>query len=163
MAIHPDLKSMLYESLPEMLLVAKYCLEFRKDEKLWNTSGCYGFPAALLLLSIADSIGSYVEGGSVKNHFKVLNNKEYYGMNLSEDELCIFYDAFRNKLSHNSLIPPKVGLLPGDVNGPVLIADENRFWLNLTSFYHITAKAVIAFLNNPGILDQNATLLNVSR
>ena len=54
MAIHPNLQSMLRESLPEMLLVAKYCIEFRKDTSIWSASGCYGYPAALILLSIAD-------------------------------------------------------------------------------------------------------------
>lgn len=163
MAIHPDIKSLLYESLPEMLLAAKYCIEFRKDEKLWNTSGCYGFPAALLLLSIADSIGSYVEQGSVENHFNILNNNEYYGLDFNKKELRLFYDSFRNKLSHNSLIPPKVGLLLGGVDDPVLISDDNRTWLNITSFYSVTVKAVRVFLGNPGLLDQNTTLLNVLR
>ena len=75
MAIHPNTQSMLYESLPEMLLVAKYCIEFRKDTSIWPAPGCYGYPAALILLSIVDSIGSYVENGNVENHFKILKVK----------------------------------------------------------------------------------------
>ena len=89
MATHLDIKSMLYESLPEMLLVAKYCIEYRKDKNIWSVSGCYGYPAALLLLSIVDSIGSYIENGkgNIDKRFKVLNNDVYYGLNLTDQEL----------------------------------------------------------------------------
>lgn len=51
MAIHSNLQSMLNESLPEMLLVAKYSVEFQKDTNIWPAPGCYGYPAAILLLS----------------------------------------------------------------------------------------------------------------
>lgn len=40
MAVHSNTQSMLRESLPEMLMVAKYCIEFRKDTSIWPAPGC---------------------------------------------------------------------------------------------------------------------------
>src|SRR3989344_940232 len=104
MAIHTNIPSMLQESLPEMLLGAKYCIEFRKDKSFWPAPGCYGYPAALLLLSIVDSIGSYIEQGNVENHFKVLKNADYYGLSLPGDEIRVLYNKYRNLLIHNSVM-----------------------------------------------------------
>jgi len=161
MAIHSNLQSMLNESLPEMLLVAKYSVEFQKDTNIWPAPGCYGYPAAILLLSIADSIGSYVENGNVKNHFKVLNNKDYYGLNLSENEIKIIYDEYRNLLVHNTVMSTNVGLNIGSSSDPVLQNQNGRFWLNLVPFYNLSVKAVNSILNNPKALNNNQTILNI--
>lgn len=160
MAIHPSLESMLYESLPEMLLVAKYCIEFQKDTNIWFAPGCYGYPSALLLLSIADSIGSYVEKGKVENHFKVFNNKDYYGLELSDEEIRILFDNYRNLLSHNTIMSTNVGLKIDSLSGKVLEKQEDRYWLNLIPFYNVSVKAVNSFLNNPTILSNNQTMFN---
>ena len=163
MAIHPNLQSMLYESLPEMLLVAKYSIEFQKDTKTWRSPGCYGYPAALLLLSIADSIGSYVERGNVENHFKILNNKDYYGLNLSDEEIRIIYDNYRNLLSHHAVMSTNVGLNIGSSNDPILQNQNGRYWLNLLPFYNVSAQAVSSFLKNPKVLKNNRTILNINK
>jgi len=161
MAIHPSLQSMLNESLPEMLLVAKYCIEFRKDTHIWSAPGCYGYPAALLLLSIADSIGSYVEQGKVENHFKILNNKDYYGLNLNDEEIRIVFDNYRNLLSHHTVMSTNVGLNIGSPNDPILQNQNGRYWLNLIPFYNVSVQAVNSFLNNPQALKNNQTILNI--
>ena len=161
MAIHQDIPSMLQESLPEMLLVAKYCIEFRKDTTIWPAPGCYGYPAALLLLSIADSIGSYVEKGSVENHFKILKNSDYYGLNLSDDELKIVYDNYRNLLSHNTVMATNVGLSIGLIGDQVLQSQNGSHLLNLFPFYNATVKAVNVFLTNPNVLKNNQTIENI--
>jgi hypothetical protein len=158
MALHQDIPSMLRESLPEMLLVAKYCIEYRKDSNIWPAPGCYGYPAALLLLSIVDSIGSYVEGGNVKNHFKILNNSNYYGLDLTGKELDLIFDHYRNTLSHNSVVTPKVMLSIGTENGPVLQKYGGKYLLNLAPFYNVSVKAVKHFLNKPEILMGNQTI-----
>lgn len=160
MAIHQNIPSMLQESLPEMLLVAKYCIEFRKDKTIWPAPGCYGYPAALLLLSIADSIGSYVEKGSVENHFKILKNSEYYGLNLSDAELKIIYN-YRNLLSHNTAMATNVGLSIGAINNPVLQSQNGSYLLNLIPFYNVSVKAVNVFLTNPNVLKNNQTIENI--
>lgn len=161
MGIHPNLQSMLHESLPEMLMVAKYCIEFRKDINIWHTPGCYGYPAALLLLSITDSIGSYVEQGRVKNHFKILNNKNYYGLNLSDEEIRMIYDNYRSLLTHNAVMSTNVGLKIGSPTDPVLYNQNGRYWLNLVPFYKASVKAVNSLLNNPKVLSNNQTILNI--
>lgn len=163
MAIHPNIPSMLHESLPEMLLVAKYCIEFRKDTKIWPVQGCYGYPATLLLLSIADSIGSYVEKGNVENHFKILKNPYYYGLNLSDDELKIIYDKYRNLLAHNTVMATNVGLNIGSINNPVLQNKNGLHLLNLIPFYYVSVKSVSVFLSNPDMLKNNKTIENIYR
>lgn len=54
MAIHQDLVGLLTESVSEYLHVVHECLTHQKPE-----GGVYGFPAALLLLTILDTIGSF--------------------------------------------------------------------------------------------------------
>lgn len=64
MAIHPDLTSLIRESLPEYLHVAEYCVQFRKDAS-WGhgrVGGCLGYPAAVMMFSIVDTVGSYYRG-----------------------------------------------------------------------------------------------------
>jgi len=152
---------MLRESLSEMILVAKYCIEFHKDTSLWPAPGCYGYPAALLLLSIADSIGSYIEKGSVENHFEILNDTDYYNLSLSKDELEIVYDNYRNLLSHHTVIATNVELNIGSKDDPVLQKQNSCYRLNLVPFYNKSVVAVNFFLNNPDILDNNSTLKNI--
>jgi len=163
MAFHPNMPSMLHESLPEMLLVAKYCIEFRKDENVWPVPGCYGYPAALILLSIADSIGSYIEQGNVENHFKILKNTEYYGLGLSDDEIRIFYDNYRNLLAHNSVIANNVVLGIGSENHPIFQSQNGIYLLNLIPLYNASIKAVNSFLNNPKVLISNQTIINIEK
>jgi hypothetical protein len=45
---------------------------YQKDENIWGAPGCLGYPSALLLLSIANGIGSYVVGGgNTEKHFSL--------------------------------------------------------------------------------------------
>ena len=154
---------MLHESLPEMLLVAKYCIEFQKDTNVWPAPGCYGYPAGLLLLSIADSIGSYVEKGNVENHFKILNNSQYYGLNLADTEIHTLYDNYRNLLSHNSVIAMNMILKIGSDSDLVIQKHEQSYSLNLVPLYNSSVKAVQVFLNNPQVLVDNKTIENIQK
>jgi len=161
MAIHQGIPSMLQESLSEILLVAKYCIEYRKDTNIWPAHGCYGYPATLLLLSIADSIGSYVENGNVKNHFKILNSPDYYGLSLTREEIDLIYNHYRNVLSHNAVITPKVVLDIGAKNDLILQDVNGRHVLRLVPFYIVSVKAVNYFLNNHNVLKNNQTMENI--
>lgn len=162
MALHQNLPSMLNESLSEMLFVAKYCIEFHKDEKIWFSSGCYGYPAVLLLLSIVDSIGSYVyQTSKVEKHFEILNDPDYYGLDLSEEELRVMYVNYRNLLSHNTVMATNVGLKIDSPSNKVLEKEEDRYWLNLIPLHNASVRAVTSFLDNPSILNNNRTLLNI--
>lgn len=163
MAIHPDIPSMLQESLPEMLLTAKYCIEFQKDTKIWPAPGCYGYPAALLLLSIADSIGSYIEKGNVQNHFKILQNSEYYDLTITDTDIQTLYDNYRNLLAHNSVIAINVILSIGSATDLVIQKRGELYLLNLVPLYNSSVKAVQVFLNNPQALINNKTIENIEK
>jgi hypothetical protein len=57
MAPHSSLVSMLRESLPEYVAVARMAVETTKPGR--TASSFYGYPAAALLFAVVDSIGSY--------------------------------------------------------------------------------------------------------
>jgi len=113
---------MLKESLNDTLAAAKYCVEYRKTREEWqeNSGGCLSYPAAILLLSIIDAIGSYFKGDNTFKikidekiesinskggwqHFKILNSK-YFNQELSQEFIKKLYKSFRSFLVHNSVI-----------------------------------------------------------
>jgi hypothetical protein len=125
MAIHYTPASMLKESLDEILEAAKICIDYRKDNPKWGeykTGGCLGYPAAILLFSLVDTVGSYyrknkvfkthIEGKKVSidsdgwQHFKILNSI-YFGQNLTTKFIQTLYTKFRSNLSHNSVLGDK--------------------------------------------------------
>jgi len=61
----------LDESLREMIKAAKYCIDYDKKKYLeWKDAvfpGCLGFPASIILFSIADAIGGYFEKNEKNN------------------------------------------------------------------------------------------------
>jgi hypothetical protein len=108
MALHDTPASMLKESLNESLTVAEYCLAYRK-----NDGGCLGYPAAMILFSIVDTIGSYfrknknlrilidgktrfIDSDGYK-HFFILNSP-YFEQHLSEKVIKTLYIKFRSLL-----------------------------------------------------------------
>jgi len=122
MALHSTPASMLKESLMELLEAAKFCADYRKTDKKWGafkTGGCLGYPGAILLFSIIDSIGSYFRKNPLfkididseqitidsdgMHHFKILNSK-YFNQNLSQDFINALYAKFRSFLTHNSVL-----------------------------------------------------------
>jgi hypothetical protein len=122
MALHKTPASMLKESLIETLEAAKFCSDYRKTDDKWGdhkTGGCLGYPGAILLFSIIDSIGSYFRKDSLFKiridfkhmtidsdgwqHFKILNSK-YFNQNLSQDFIKELYSGFRSCLTHNSVL-----------------------------------------------------------
>ena len=93
MAIHNSIESMLRESLPEMVEIARYSIAAIKPV----VGGCYGFPAATLLLCVADAIGSYVyDDSKVERHFDILIHPDCYGLKLQEPLIYSIYKKYRN-------------------------------------------------------------------
>ncbi len=138
MAIHNSIASMLSESLPEMLSVSKYCIEFEKK----SDGGCYGYPAALLLLSIVDSIGSYAgHDKNTRDHFNVLNDCKYFNLSLSKDEIDTIFE-YRNLLSHNTTLKVGVKLSKGTNNQKIIEKSNGNYKLNLIPLYDLTYNAV---------------------
>jgi hypothetical protein len=148
MAIHTSKESMLKESLTELVRVVQYCINFRKDPAIWGSHGCYGYPAAILLFSIADSIGSWIVGGKPQKHFDILKHENYYNLNLSGEDIKLIYDGYRCLLTHNALLKFDVFLDIGREEDAVFEFKNNKPYLNLLPFLKVTERAVKNFLQN---------------
>lgn len=159
MAIHNSVQSMLRESLPELFLVAKYCIDYQKDFSVWGNTGCYGYPAAILLFSVADSIGSYVIGGNVRKHFNILNHKDYYDLKLNQKEVDLIYKKYRSFLIHNTVMGIDLILSKGALSDPVYEIKDNKSYFNLVPFLEQTKKALQKFLKNPDSIVENSKQL----
>ncbi len=127
---------MLKESLEETLEAAKFCTYYKKTATQWGefqTGGCLGYPAAILLFSLVDTIGSYyrknfsfkinLDGKSVSinsdgwEHFKILNSK-YFKQILSTSYIKALYNKFRSSLTHNSVLGKDTIMYPNEINYP---------------------------------------------
>lgn len=130
MAKHDSPASMLKESLDESLEAARFCADYKKTDKKWgefSTGGCLGYPSAILLFSLVDTIGSYfrkdksfvimINGkpetidGLDWEHFKILNSK-YFNQNLSAEFIQQLYRKFRSCLTHNSVLGSDTLMFP---------------------------------------------------
>lgn len=126
----------------------KYCINYRKDPRIWGSQGCFGYPALVLLLSIADTIGSFVIGDSVKKHFDILNDNTYYGLALRKKDIDIIYKKYRCFSTHNSVLGLDCYLDISNNSGVVFEYKNNKPYLYLEPFYQVTQKALKVFLNN---------------
>ena len=160
MAIHYSISSLLRESITEYLAVSEYCVGYRKDRDIWGSTGCFGYPAAVLLLAIADSIGSYVIGGDTRNHFKILNYKEYYNLNLTNEELKLVYEDHRCLLTHNAAMSLNVGLSVGEDKTEIVERKDGKLYLNLEPFLKISKIAVAKFFNDIDNIVNNSDQIN---
>jgi len=163
MALHDTPVSMLKESLNENLTVVEYCLAYRKED-----NGCLGYPAAMLLFSIVDTIGSYFRknkdlkiriDGKLRlidsdgyKHFFILNSP-YFEQQLPEEAIKTLYAKFRSLLTHNSVLGAKAMLLLGNNHdlGAFLKGKANGtevYIVSLTQFYALCKRAVERFLND---------------
>ena len=164
MAIHPDLKSLILESLPEYLHVAEYCVKFRKDSA-WGreqAGGCLGYPAAVMLFSIVDTIGSFYRGrtdlsiaisgksvhirGDGFQHFFVLNS-EFYGQNLDKPTIVRLYGDFRSLLVHNASLAPSSFLVNDPTVSTAFPVVGAKYLVNVPAFLDISREAVRLFLS----------------
>ena len=159
MALHDTPASMLRESLIENLTVVEYCLSYRKQD-----NGCLGYPAAMLLFSIVDSIGSYFRknknfkiqiDGKLKfiesdgyKHFFILNSP-YFEQQLPEAAIKILYGKFRSLLTHNSVLGAKAVLIHNHELGAFLKSkDDDIYIVALTPFFYLCKRAVELFLKD---------------
>jgi len=168
MPIYNDEISMMKDALKESLLAAKLCIDYKKGNDNWSTTGCLGFPGSILLFSMADAIGSYYRGrnefkikvnGSLRaikkptEHFFILNSA-YYGLTLEKEIIDQIYESYRCKLIHNSLLPQNHFLDIGNELDAPFVTDETEdkrkypIKVNLLPFYKISEKAVNRFLNS---------------
>lgn len=159
MAWHQSLLSLVGESLPEYLAIARYATSTGKPEA--EGRGWYDFPAAVLLLLIADAIGSFYEGdrtfqvqidgrahsinGDGVQHLYILNS-DLYGLALSRDQLEIIYKDFRCLLAHNASLPPERLIARDQPGDPPFGFQDQTAWINVPGLLAVTERAVAQFL-----------------
>lgn len=148
MAIHYSIPSMLQESLVEIFLVSRDCINFRKDPKLWKSSGCYGYPALILLFVIADSIGSYVIGRNTRRHFDILDHPDFYNLKLGKNKIDIIYEKYRCLLTHNGVLAKNMFLNIGNNKSAIFEINKKICSINLIPFLNLTKKVLKKFLEN---------------
>jgi len=176
MAIHQDLAGLLKESVSEYLHVAHECLTHQKAE-----GGVYGFPAALLLFTILDTIGSFhrgdksfsssidgknrlIDGDGFKHYF--ILNTSYYSQTLTEAQIKKLYYYYRCLLSHNASLAPGRGLEVGSLGEPLFSIDPSGAILSirLLPFYHQSVTAADQFLKHVGsILKTSAQATTINK
>ncbi len=159
MAIHSSTHSLIQEAMIEYLAIADHCIMTAKP-----TGGCYGFPTALLLFSIVDTIGSFYRGNTSLNisvegkkkairgtgfqHYFILNS-DYYGQALSEKDIQRLYDYYRCLLVHNAALAPGNFLDIGNSTDPPFAkrsGSSHIDYVNLRPFLDLTHVAVAKFL-----------------
>jgi hypothetical protein len=160
LAIHSSSTSLIQEAMTEYLDIAHHCITSGKP-----SGGCFGFPAALLLFSIVDAIGSYYRGNSTfmvlvdgksksvdgdgSKHYRVLNSPNYYKMSLSEKDIERVYAYYRCLLAHNAAIPTDHFLSIGKQTDPLFFRGHGGkiVGVNLVPFYNASVQAVSTFLS----------------
>ncbi len=174
-----DFNDLSREALNEVLEAVEQCILYRKEEhEQWVDSrfpGCLGIPAAILLFSIADAIGSYHRNNGFKvviagksqainntaKHLYVFNSKFYGYQELTCVELNVLYYNYRSILTHNLGLPDS-HILILDPTGNKLIekkqGPQNNNWvLNLNVFFNLTKKAVEMFLSESKEIIENSS------
>jgi hypothetical protein len=158
-------------SLPEIIEAAKFCVNHRK-----KNGGCLGYPAAILLFSIIDSIGSYFkENNNIKiiidgksnitikkasEHFRILNSK-YFNQNLSARNIEKIYSDFRCCLTHNSVLAIGSSMTISNNSGNVFEIrkkphDEDEIIISITDLFNLCEDAVNKFLKEADIIVPNS-------
>ncbi len=164
MAIHNSTVNLLRESLQEYLEVAEYCVTYRKDNN-WGpsqTGGCLGYPAATLMFSIADTMGSYhrekkdfeIIVDNIKrpikkdgyHHFFIFNS-QFYELNLSERIIKKLYENYRNLLLHNAALAKDHFLFIGNTEDHPFRIANGKPHVNVSAFFRVTKHAVEKFLS----------------
>ena len=176
MALHETPASMLKESLDETLEAAKFCADYKKTDEKWGeyaTGGCLGYPSAILLFSLVDTVGSYfrknndfkvlIDGkqeiinAAGWEHFKILNSK-YFNQSLSKQSLKLLYEKSRSCLTHNSVLGSNIVMVPDntsiqpETHGKAFIPiDANSKTIHIISiqeFWELCKSAVEIFKND---------------
>ncbi len=148
MAIHYSISGLVQEALLEKIYFSKQAIEYRKDINVWGSYGCLGYPALTLLMSIVDTIGSYVLDGSVRHHFDILNEPSYYNLNLREEDISIIYEEYRCLQTHNSAMGLNCYMDIGEPQNLPFELVNNRPTILLVPLHNATVRALNYFLQN---------------
>lgn len=175
MAHHTTYVTFLRESLSESLSIVDHCLSNRKSD-----GGVYGFPAIILSLIVIDTIGSWINNykgtdpmlvelknriaqtktkKKEENNFIILNTNVYQDQNLPDEVLAQLKSHFRNKLLHQSAIPPNFSLNP-DGDTALIYKGKSLRGINLKPLHELNVEAVTWFVNNLEELLSNNSLVD---
>jgi len=168
---------MLSESLNEILMAAKFSMQYRKsyDSEFWSLNedndGILGFPSCMLLFCVVDTLGGYFEDNSEfkinikglsepqtindvnSSHFYILNS-ELFNLNLSDGDIKRLYEC-RSSLLHNSVLTD--GVILRETNKTAFIEKvkydgKTLLSIGITDFYYACEDAVEMFFNNPVVI-----------
>lgn len=159
-------RSQIVAAINESLKIADCCLHFSKetgDTQDDYVEQCYGYPAAILLFCIIDTIGAYRRGkkdnilvGSrsctIKQkheHFYILNHANYFNCNLSQTEIDSLYKIYRSRLIHNHALPANYFLTSCKNSNHPFISDDkgNVIQVNIVQLFICVSKAVELFID----------------
>jgi hypothetical protein len=152
------------EIIEEMFSVAQYCITTPRNVGITEAEiGVYGYPAALILLSLISSIGSLFEQKltveveckgkttekKIKNaatHIYILNSK-YFNQKLKDKELDFIYTNIRSHLVHNCLTPSGHFLIAEGTSEPFAFGYNEKqkisgVTINVKALYELTYNAV---------------------
>lgn len=175
MAVYNNINPLVYDSIQECLDMAKNCLDKPKNG---NTNACYGMPAAILLCSAMDAIGSFfdsqTDNGQFKSHNEDLTGlrnghhlKVFYSnfepmftgkYEISKDNFSAIFIRIRNNCVHNNGLLSDVFLRKG---GETLLKKEGEnSYLNLELLHEFVSSCFNEFknehpLNNSYSKDEN--------
>lgn len=170
---------MLSESLNEILMTAKFSMQYRKsyDSDFWDVTedndGILGFPSCMLLFCVVDTLGGYFEDNpefkiNIKglsepqtindensSHFFILNS-ELFNLNLSDGDIKRLYEC-RSSLLHNSVLTD--GVILRETNKKNFIEKvkydgETLLSIGVMDFYYACEDAVETFFNNPIVINK---------
>lgn len=105
----------------------------------------------ILLLAVADAIGSYVIGGNTRNHFNILNHSEYYNLSLSKGEIQKIYKSFRCLGTHNAVLGADVILKIGNIS-ELPFTTSSKIELRLKPFLKLSKEVVEKFIKNSDVI-----------
>lgn len=162
MALHTKVDEHVIENLREFLKLAEIGLSARKRDlkgDFRKDDGCLGAPAASLLFSIVDSIGSYYRGDyslRISNHrppyidqpgyvhFFILNSR-YFRQNLNDKEVQFLFGQYRSNLSHNAALSGGV-LIYNNAEPELFPLRNGERVVNLHALYQATEIALNTFI-----------------
>lgn len=163
MAEYDKQKGQQIEALKENLFAIDWCLNYDKgianewtgDSKI----GCLGIPAAILLFSLIDTIGSVfcatdthisIDGvvdnkiQKASEHFYILNHDKFFNLNLRIATIVDFYSTYRSRLTHNSSLPANNYLSIGNSRDRIFELDSESkiIKINLLPLYELTKVSI---------------------
>lgn len=160
MPVHNSPKSMIALSLKEILVSVDSMLKYKKEKKVWEHTGCLGYPATILLLSVVDAMGTHICKGSVENHFNILKDRKYFSdFEFHTKDVKAIYKGFRCKLVHNSLMYVNFTLDIKSPNGTPIIWNDDKPTLYLVDFNNLVKKAADKFLKQLPKIKLNEKIL----